>query len=53
MLHPKLESEHQWKFFSFHPRESFIAAIAVATEESAEGISLHLNSFDEVVAEHA
>ncbi|WP_345326698.1 4'-phosphopantetheinyl transferase family protein [Novipirellula rosea] len=50
MLNPELESEHQWKFFSFHPRESFIAAIAVATEESADHLSMHLNNFDEVVA---
>lgn len=51
MLNPKLESEHQWKFFSFHPRESFIAAIAVATDAAAGPVAMHLNSFDQVVAE--
>ncbi|TWU17406.1 4'-phosphopantetheinyl transferase psf-1 [Novipirellula galeiformis] len=53
MLDPRLESDQQWSFFSFYPRQTFIAAIAVATHPDDPRVSMQLSDFDEVVAQHA
>lgn len=48
MLNPNLESNQQWKFYSFFPRDGFVAAVAVATKDETQ-VNLEVCSFDEIV----
>ena len=50
MLSPKLCDDRHWSFFSIQPRPGFIGAVAVATKDEGEGISLHLRSFDDLIS---
>lgn len=49
MLNPKLESNTAWNFYSFEPRDGFIAAVAVASKQATTGVEVELHSFDELI----
>ena len=50
MLSPKLNDGRHWKFFSIQPRPGFIGAVAFATKEITEDVSLHVRCFDDLIA---
>ncbi|TWT82006.1 4'-phosphopantetheinyl transferase sfp [Planctomycetes bacterium CA13] len=53
MLSPELESNLNWRFFSCYPRDSFIAAIAVAANQDEAAVSMELHDFDSFVHQNS
>jgi 4'-phosphopantetheinyl transferase len=51
MLNPKLESNTSWSFYSFEPRDGFIAAVAVASKQATPRIEVELHSFDKLITD--
>lgn len=49
MLNPKLESDLNWHFFSFHPKAGFVAAVAVACRNDQPQIKLDIKCFDDLI----
>ena len=50
MLHPALESNVVWNFYSIEPRPGFIGAIAVASKSAENEIGFELHDFERLVA---
>jgi len=49
MLSKKLYCDEHWQFFSFRPRESYIAAVAISIADVDHQVTIDLQDFDSLV----
>ena len=50
LLDSKLQSEHRWHFFSFQPKQGFVAAVAVACSDPNTNVEIEVRCFDDLVS---